>query len=67
MMSEAWSNYHKATFNVLMIYEEFKKTPNKQSIKLAYQGALINLESAKCGIHEGRDIAYQTKLSEWLP
>lgn len=66
-ISEAWSNYAKAANNVVMIHEEFKNNPQTKSLRLAYQAALINLESAKASIQEIKDLAYTTGINEWLP
>lgn len=67
VVSEAWLNHAKAIKNLLLVYEEYKKNPNTRSTRLAYQAALINLESAKASIHEIKDLAYNAGINEWLP
>jgi hypothetical protein len=66
-LSEAWMNYKKAVDNVILLHDEYAKAPNTKSIRLAYQAALINLESAKSSIHEFKDMTYENRLNEWLP
>ena len=66
-ISEAWLNHAKAINNLVIIHEEFRKNPQTKSLKLAYQAALINLESAKASVQEIKDLAYTTGITEWLP
>jgi hypothetical protein len=66
-LSEACANYKKAIDGVIALHDEYIKDPTKRSINLAYQGALLNLESAKAAIQEFRDMSYESQINEWLP